>query len=389
MSKGSSIYVVLGIIFLNISITRAARVVLALYALELGAQPFTVGILAATFSLLPMLLALPTGKLADRFGARWLLMFATSMGTLGMLVTHFSPGLFTIFIAAAMMGFSEGTYVILGQNLVGLLSTPEVRARNFASFTMVGSLTSLAGPLIGGFSIDQSGHAAACLYLALLTLMPIGMLAIRGGVFRGGTRPATPSRGGLRVMLSEPGVRRVLVTTSLMVTGVEMYRFYMPVYMHAIEMSASNIGIVLAMNAAAEFGVRFILPGLVARFTPQRVLACAFYVGAASLMLVPLFNSVVALGLISFMFGLGMGCGQPVTLMLMFSNSVEGRSGEALGLRMTVNHSTRLVAPTVFGAIGSAFGLFPVFWISAVMMCVGGIFSRKGKAGGIVRKTET
>ena len=70
-----------------------------------------------------------------------------------------------------------------------------------------------------------------------------------------------------------------------------------------------------------------------------------------------------------------MGCGQPITMMLMFSSSAEGRSGEALGLRMIVNHSTRLVAPVVFGAIGSAFGLSRVFWVSALMMGAGSLLS--------------
>jgi hypothetical protein len=42
------------------------------------------------------------------------------------------------------------------------------------------------------------------------------------------------------------------------------------------------------------------------------------------------------LAVIGFTFGLGMGVGQPIVTMLMFSKSAEGRSGEALGLRMTV-----------------------------------------------------
>ena len=54
--------------------------------------------------------------------------------------------------------------------------------------------------------------------------------------------------------------------------------------------------------------------------------------------------------------------------MLMFSSSSEGRSGEALGLRMTVAHFTKIVGPVLFGLLGSAFGLAPMFWINACMM---------------------
>src|SRR4029077_9886376 len=98
-----------------------------------------------------------------------------------------------------------------------------------------------------------------------------------------------------------------------------------------------------------------------------------------SFMLVPFFKSVAALALVSFVLGLGLGCSNPIITMLMFSRSAAGRSGEALGLRMTANHLTRSVGPVVFGSIGSAFGLFPVFWISALMLAAGGVISRHQK----------
>ena len=60
----------------------------------------------------------------------------------------------------------------------------------------------------------------------------------------------------------------------------------------------------------------------------------------------------------------------------MFSHSTEGRSGQTLGLRLTANNFVRVVGPVLFGAIGSALGLPPVFWINALMMGSGGLMSR-------------
>ena len=74
--------------------------------------------------------------------------------------------------------------------------------------------------------------------------------------------------------------------------------------------------------------------------------------------------------------GLGMGCCQPITMMLTFSGSAQGRSGEALGLRLTVNHLTRVVTPVIFGTIGSIFGLFAVFWANAALLGGGGVATR-------------
>jgi len=109
-----------------------------------------------------------------------------------------------------------------------------------------------------------------------------------------------------------------------------------------------------------------------------------FFIGAANLILVPFFKSAPFLTLVSFAFGIGMGCGQPITMMLTFNASAEGRSGEALGLRITINHMVGVIGPVVFGAIGSGFVLFPVFWVKAFMLASGGALTKSGPIG---RKT--
>jgi len=74
--------------------------------------------------------------------------------------------------------------------------------------------------------------------------------------------------------------------------------------------------------------------------------------------------------------GLGMGCAQPVTLMLIFNRAPEGRSGEALGLRVTINQITHIAVPIVFGTIGSVFGVAPVFLANALILAGGGLLNR-------------
>jgi len=57
----------------------AARVVLTLYALELGAPAASVGIIGGLLFLFPLLLSWPIGALADRKGSRGLLLFASAL----------------------------------------------------------------------------------------------------------------------------------------------------------------------------------------------------------------------------------------------------------------------------------------------------------------------
>jgi MFS family permease len=351
---------------------QAGRVIITLYALKLGAQTFTVSIFAAMLYVLPTLLSWHVGRFSDRFGSRWLLMLATVGGVLGMLVSYVIPGLPALFVTSVMYGLLTALSGPPVQNLVGLQSAPQNRAKNYSDLSLLTSCAAFAGPLLAGFSIDHSGPNIACLIIVLLLLVPTSMLIVWGGILPSRTRTTKPTES-VRILLSESGLWRVLATSSLVVTGVELFQVYMPIYGHAIGLSASAIGITLAVCSLASFVIRIFLPYLIKRFTVERVLAYSFLMGAAGFLLVPFFKSLVILSLVSFFFGLGMGCGMPITMMMAFSNSTQGRSGEAMGLRLTVNHLTRVIGQVVFGSIGSALGVAFVFWINALMLASGSV----------------
>jgi len=361
---------------LNMGLVRAGRVIFALFALQLGAQPVEVGALAATFSAFPMFLSWPVGRWADRFGARWLLVFGGVCGVAGMALPFLFRGIPALFAGAALVGLSFTFYTVTLQNLVGVLSSAADRSQNFNTFSLMLALAGFLGPLVAGFSIDHAGFAMACLYLAIVALIPVGLLMMTGHLLPAGVPKTEGHGGGLRGALGVPGLWRVLAVSSLVVTGIDVFQFYLPIYCHDIALSASAIGMVLSMFSVAAFVVRAIMPWTLERYSEERILTTAFYVGAASFFLVPFFQNPWILGLLSFTFGMGMGCSQPITMMMTFSNSSEGRSGEALGLRMTVNHLTRVLCPLLFGVIGSAFGLFAVFWGNGVMLGSGGMFTR-------------
>ena len=44
-------------------------------------------------------------------------------------------------------------------------------------------------------------------------------------------------------------------------------------------------------------------------------------------------------------------------------------------MRLTVNKLTQILVPVVFGGMGSAFGLIPVFWANGAFLLAGGFVS--------------
>ena len=137
---------------------------------------------------------------------------------------------------------------------------------------------------------------------------------------------------------------------------------------------------VLGAAAAATFVSRALLPGLISRYSEETILLYALFLTAVMFTLIPLFTSAIVLGMICFTLGLGMGLGQPLTVMLCYRYAPSGRGGESLGLRIAINNSMHVVVPSVFGAVGAAFGLAPVFWVSAGVIAAGNWYARKRPA---------
>ena len=117
--------------------------------------------------------------------------------------------------------------------------------------------------------------------------------------------------------------------------------------------------------------VRTLMPALVRRSSEERVLSGSLCLATVTCLAFPLAHDFAWLLAASFVLGLGLGCGSPLSLVLAYNRSPPGRSGEAIGVRQTVTKITEVTMPIVFGALGTALGMGPVFWIDAAMLAVG------------------
>lgn len=372
-----AITITLALCFVAFVAMNAARVVLTLYALTLGAPASSVGVLGGMFYLFPLLLSWPIGAAADRVHPRTLLFIGASCGCVSLLIPYFVPHLAVFYGAAALMGLAIAFYHVTLQNLVGTLSTPERRTRNFSNFSMVGATTNFVGPLIAGFAIDNFGYAVGCLSVVAISSTAFVLIGLGGRRLPDPVRKTSSAVATPQEMPADPGVWRMLAASAAVQLGTDIFQFYIPIYGHERNMSASAIGSVLAAFAVASFAVRIFLPRLVREVSADRLLAYSFYVGAIGFTIVPFFDHAVIVAFAAFVFGIGMGTGTPLTLMLMFDRSSVGRSGRMLGIRLTTINVVRVFAPMVFGAIGTAFGAPAVFWINAAAMTAGGVMSRR------------
>ncbi len=357
---------------------RGSKVLVSLSALHLGANSFMVGVLAALYAVFPLLLAVYAGKVSDRIGVRAPILLGAAGMTAGLLLPALHEGLFTLIACPALIGLGQIFFHVAIHNAVGSIGEAGDRAGNFSTFALGASIATFVGPSLAGFSIDALGFRPSYLVLAAITLAVVILpLAFpRRLPSEGGHSDPAQGRSALE-LLKDPPLRRTLIMSGVTLTGIELFSFYMPVYGQSIGLSASRIGLVLSAYAAAAFVVRLLMQQLARRFSETGVLTGSLFIAAATYALFPLLAGAPMLVLTAFLLGLGLGSAQPLTIMLTYHHAPPGRSGEALGMRLTVNKITQISIPLVFGGIGAVFGLAPVFWANAAFLLAGGLMSAR------------
>lgn len=95
------------------------------------------------------------GKLSDLYGRRVLYQIGIAIFLLGSILSGLSGSMMQLIVFRAIQGLGAGALVPLGMTIIGDIFTLEERAKMQAYFSGVWGLSSIIGPVIGGFITDQ------------------------------------------------------------------------------------------------------------------------------------------------------------------------------------------------------------------------------------------
>jgi predicted MFS family arabinose efflux permease len=374
-----TLYLLMLLSVLNHSTFAGTRVAVSLYAIRLGESPFTVGTLMALYSLLPMLFAVSIGRLTDRFGVRAPMLAGSAILAASALIPFLRPGIGGLYVASILIGSSFMLYHVAAQNVVGYIGRPEDRAANFSVAALGFSISGFSGPMLAGFGIDGFGYATTFLVLAALPLVPALVLGLDKLPL-----PKLPGHGAppgkerrLADLFRHRELRRLFVVSGLLAMAWDLFNFAVPIYGSRIQLSASTIGVVLGAFSVATFVVRLFLPAISRRLSAWPLLVVSLVIAGTSFVLFPVFRTATPLMMLAFFLGLGLGMSQPMVMSLMHNATPPGRVGEAVGVRMTLVNMSQTGMPLLFGALGSALGMAPVFWATALLLLAGGFVAKR------------
>lgn len=311
--------------------------VLPLFAKDFGVSTTMVGLTLTVFATARLILNVPAGMIADRYGRRWLLVGGPAITSIGMFGSGYAGDIWTLLAWRFVAG--AGSALFMSGALVYLIdiARPEQRSRFIATNQWALSLGVAMGPGLGGLIADRYGLETPFLVVGVSAIVAAIYAVVRLPETRDlsvGTRSEPDSAGDVSDVAAatpnvDPTVRSLIRSGPFIALALASATIFMT--------RAGTRGTLMPLRAdaelgwgPAEIGLVFTVTGAITLFTLMPAAWFADNVGRRHLIL---FSGVVA--------GLG-------TLIVAVSSSA---IGFVIGsVVMSVGTGTAGPAPAAFAA---------------------------------------
>ncbi|MBT8479599.1 MAG: MFS transporter [Gemmatimonadetes bacterium] len=366
--------VALGIVFLTVFLDLVGfGIVLPLlpfYATELGASPFEVGLIIASYSAMQFLFAPVWGSLSDRYGRRPLLLVGLFGSAASYVVFGLAQSLEVLLLSRVIAGIM-GANIPVAQAYIADSTTIERRARGMGLIGAAFGLGFIFGPAIGGglspWGYGVPGFVAAGLSLAGATAAWFWLpesLAVENRARDGiGALSAVTGRARSAVqVLSRKRLREPIGVFFLGTMGFAGFTTIFPLFLdNPLGLSALYAGGMFALVGMVSAAVQGALIGpMVERYGEQANAALGGALLSAGVIAMGLAQSIPATIVSLLAVGVGWGLLAPSLQSLVSRRAMATEQGEVLGVNQSASALARVIGPVAagwaYGALGPGMG---------------------------------
>lgn len=366
--------IALGIVFLTVFLDLVGfGIVLPLlpfYATELGASPFEVGLIIASYSAMQFLFAPIWGALSDHFGRRPLLLVGLFGSAVSYVVFGLASTLEVLLLSRVIAGIM-GANIPVAQAYIADSTTLEGRARGMGLIGAAFGLGFIFGPAIGG-GLSPWGYGVPGFVAAGLSLAAAGAawfwlpesLAPENRV-KGGPGPLSAVTGRARAasqVLARKRLRDPIGVFFLGTMGFAGFTTIFPLFLeNPLGLTALYAGGMFALVGMVSAGVQGALIGpMVERYGEQANAALGGALLSAGVIAMGLAQSIVATIVSLLAVGLGWGLLAPSLQSLVSRRALANEQGQVLGVNQSAGALARVIGPVAagwaYGALGPGMG---------------------------------
>ena len=377
--EAEKLLILCGATFLVMAGQGVVGPVLPLYARDFGVSATMVGLTLTVFALARLILNIPAGLIADRFGRRVLLIGGPILTSIGMFGSGFAGDIWSLLIWRFVAG--AGSAFFMSGALIYLIdiAPPDLRARYVATNQWALSVGVALGPGIGGLVAERWGLAAPFHLVGVIALFAAVYAVFRLPETRRSSGPElkdeSPAREAARIARSGPFLAIAFVTGTIFMTRAGTRATLVP--LHADETLAWGPG---------ELGLVFTVTGVMTLFTLWPATWATENIGRASVILF----SAMAAALGTFVIGssstpmwfvlgnviltLGTGTAGPAPAAFVADLFPERMRGLGVGLYRSAGDVGFVLGPPALGWLSDNASMSVAFQTAGCLVGAAGVY---------------
>jgi len=357
------------------SSTLSKTPVLPLFAQSLNATPAEIGWIVMASTIPGVLISYPAGALSDHLGTRRVLLAS-------LVVFATAPFLYLVIETAWQLmavrfyhGFATAIFGTVASAAIAERYTADRAARlsTYSSVTIVGR--SIA-PFLGGTLISLASFGAVYIACAIAGVLALGVgLLLEGHDQKSAAKLELPHFwSSLRTVLRDRGIMLVSAVEAAQYLVFGAIEAFLALYASSLGIPAWQIGIILGVQLLSIVFAKPLMGKVSDRVGRRRVILPGLLIGAASVVLLPVFPNVIGLSVLSLAFGLGFATVTSSTAALVADLTKDGRFGSSMGVLRTVMDVGQSIGPVLTGFMvgvagyASAFTLLAAIVVAAALM---------------------
>ena len=341
-------------------------------ALELNVSTAYIGLIAASFAVLPLFATFMIGRESDRGNnSRVLLNGSILMLVVGFGLILFSNSIEMIVFWVLLMGLGHMMSVVGQQAMIANARSSDLD-KAFGMYTFAGSLGQAIGPalilLSSGSSVIPDTWRLFLFYLIAVVLLLVTTLFLI----------QTPEvKIKVSVIVEEVKIKNLwskvdvkfkpslsvgMLVSLISIGSIDVLAIYLPAIGIDRGIPSATIGILLSARAIATMISRFHLARLSDYFGRNRLIIISTALAGALMVAIAFPAPVLLLGFIIVLIGFTIGISQPLTMTIITLSAPLDSRGIWLSLRLAANRIGQAALPAAVGfttvplGTGAAFG---------------------------------
>jgi MFS transporter, DHA1 family, multidrug resistance protein len=359
---------------------------LPVYAHDMGASSFLIGMIFGVFSLSRMFMLPLVGQLSDSVGRKPFI-------TCGLLI-YFSVSTLFIFADSVLLlllvrfiqGGASAMILPIAQAYAGDMTPPEQEGRimGFIQLAIYGGLS--AGPVLGGVAKD--------IYGIEFSFVLMGSVCLAGLILSQALLPPVKTEAAASLPVNAVKLRYFKILKNRRVVGLCAFELayimcigsvwsFVPLIADArFQLPTVSIGVIITLSVLVSAAIIVPMGRLADRYNKKRLMVAGGSIVAASMFFLALVQFSWQLYAVSILIGIGGGIAAPSVMALaVVAGRESGGMASMMSLLAVANSFGMIAGPVLVGAIIDHLSARVGFMTSGTLMCLALAFSMRAIFG--------